>query len=389
MLDIKMYVTDSSNTFAQSTEMELPAKEVSEMENLVHRNYICVPSISENSSHRNTVETTSGSQDMNTGCNKFTSNPTVASPSEQQATKSQCTSITSSDYENDASSYFSSRNMTSRANNTDHTKRLVTSQTQTVGSAPPLVPHTSTCTNYRKAFISSDGTLIHDLPVDIQLEPFQLTQPNILASSHLLQLLHTTRVANYLATAQAVEAWNDLLYFFDGDAHTIPQVTMPVVNVISTESKMHFNKTRSILVGTGPSGVHTTPSNTSTVDSELVATIMQTHETPIFNNLVDVSIANVSAQALVDTGAVANCVSTAFFNDLLQHSPLEIDTQKARTLRDASGNQLQVHGAVTLPLQIEGFHTTVLCQVVDKLPRPLFLGLPFFKDHNVHLDFQD
>ncbi len=103
-------------------------------------------------------------------------------------------------------------------------------------------------------------------------------------------------------------------------------------------------------------------------------------------NSVPVIINTHSYRAMLDSGAGVNCVQKSVIDKLGMGRKVKKD--RRRVLRDAQGTDMKVVGELNLPMQIGDTQLHVHCVVVNSLPLPVILGIPFLEQTEATMDFK-
>ena len=104
-------------------------------------------------------------------------------------------------------------------------------------------------------------------------------------------------------------------------------------------------------------------------------------------NSVPIAIKNRTCRAMLDTGASINCIRRTWAQDL--GLSRYIHNTHVREVRDAQGKNMQIYGDLKVPVVIGDTELDVNCVVVEKLPLPVILGVPFLEQTNARLDYGD
>ena len=124
-----------------------------------------------------------------------------------------------------------------------------------------------------------------------------------------------------------------------------------------------------------------TPTHTSTNTSTNTVISFTT-------NKILCSILGQQVTILLDTGAQISGISLAFYNTLSTDNYLARSTSALQSCKMANKTIAKIECSVTLPIIISGVEFSVLCHVIHGLDFPLVLGLPFFNNHCISLNFR-
>ena len=103
---------------------------------------------------------------------------------------------------------------------------------------------------------------------------------------------------------------------------------------------------------------------------------------------IPVKIFNKTAQALLDSGSVHNCIKESLVKTL--HLPVTpIPTSSLQYARGASGELIYISGLVDVPLKIEGITLYTPMYVMPRLGDNIILGTPFLINNRVTMNFTE
>ena len=90
---------------------------------------------------------------------------------------------------------------------------------------------------------------------------------------------------------------------------------------------------------------------------------------------------------LTDTGAFCNCISYEFYEKWLYRITGLSPNRTGQQFISADNSALNARGWIELPVKIGGRETTTHFQVIDRLSRPVILGVPYLQSTGAVLDF--
>ena len=102
-------------------------------------------------------------------------------------------------------------------------------------------------------------------------------------------------------------------------------------------------------------------------------------------NSVPIALNGHVSRAMLDSGASVNCVKLALLEALDLHSL--IDTEYAKPVWDAQGRDMGVVGQVQLIVTIADTQIPVDFVVMNRLPLPVLLGVPFMASSKARMDY--
>ena len=104
------------------------------------------------------------------------------------------------------------------------------------------------------------------------------------------------------------------------------------------------------------------------------------HDWDTVKGQIDITMSNVVAKALVDTGASVSCIETSLFEKLF--SPAKYPLQKStHILSHAGGGKLLPVGACQLPFSLNGYVFHQLFTVTNGLSPSIILGRDFLSKY--------
>ena len=109
--------------------------------------------------------------------------------------------------------------------------------------------------------------------------------------------------------------------------------------------------------------------------------------TALNRNTVFLSINDKKIQALVDSGASVSCLQKAAFDRINKENAVKVQPSKIRNIVGVGGERHEVHGQVSLTLNISGLLVEQTFIIVEQLHHSLILGLDFLKMYQVVIDF--
>ena len=105
-------------------------------------------------------------------------------------------------------------------------------------------------------------------------------------------------------------------------------------------------------------------------------------------NRVQVSMFNLSVQALIDSGAAVSCISEEFYQYVQSNSQkAHLQRSTIHHVKGVSGQSLLVCGEITIPIVLNRLTIHHTFQVIRKLSRPVILGVDFLSQHKTSINW--
>jgi hypothetical protein len=103
---------------------------------------------------------------------------------------------------------------------------------------------------------------------------------------------------------------------------------------------------------------------------------LTTPNTDYLRPAVPVALEKVEANALIDTGASINAISSEVFSQLAANTRQTLQRSKSVTFAGANGSKIASIGSISLAVQLLGCCTTMTFHVVDHLVKLIIIGYP-------------